>query len=559
MTDSPQQPDFPEVPDAIVDRRHLRSSQLIWIIPIVAAIIGISLAVKSYMSRGPVITITFKSGEGLESGKTKIKYKDVQIGLVKSIVIAKDRSHVVVTAELNKEAEGLLAEDTRFWVVRARISGGSVSGLGTLMGGSYIGVDAGTSSGQRYDFKGLERPPVVSMDVPGRQFVLHTKDIGSLDISSPLFFRRMQVGEVVAYELDKDGNGVTLKVFVRSPYDRHVKANTMFWHASGIDISFDANGVKVNTESMASILLGGISFQSPEENLDAQPAGANSIFTLFASKEEAMKRPDTVVESYLLVFKESVRGLPIGAPVDLRGVTVGEVSKINLELDPQRKQFSMPVEIQFFPERLKARYRKKSQQSKGMSSRELLGALVEHGFRAQLRSGNLLTGQLYVALDFFPKAPPAKIDWSKSLPELPTMAGSMEQFQTTLMQIVQKFEKMPLEELAVDAHKMIQNLDLTLKSADKLIKNVDAAIVPEARSMILDVRKSLEDVRKTLEEARKTLGEAKQTLSSDAPLQLDLRETLREMGRAAQSLRVLGDYLERNPEALIRGKKEDER
>jgi paraquat-inducible protein B len=559
MTDPKQLPDFPEVPDALVERRHLRSSQLIWIIPIIAAIIGIFLAVKSYMERGSVITITFKSGEGLESGKTKLKYKDVQIGEVKSIAIAKDRSHVLVTAELSKEAEGLLVDDTRFWVVRARISGGGVSGLGTLMGGSYIGVDAGTSSEPRDKFDGLEQPPVVSLDVPGRQFVLHTKDIGSLDVASPIYYRRMQVGEVVAYELDRDGNGVTLKIFVRAPYDRYVKSNTMFWHASGIDITLDANGVKVNTESMATILLGGISFQSPEDSLNAPPAGAKSTFTLFANKEEAMKRPDTVVETYVLVFTESVRGLPIGAPVDLRGVTVGEVSKINLELDPHRKQFSMLVEVKFYPERLRAHYRKKAEEGRAMGSHELLNTLVEHGFRAQLRSGNLLTGQTYVALDFFPKVPPAKIVWSKSPPEFPTVAGSMEQFQTTLMQIVQKFEKMPLEELAVDARKTIQDLDITLKSADKLLKNVDATIVPEARSMLLDVRKSLDDVRKTLDEARKTLGEAKQTLSSEAPLQLDLRDALREMGRAAQSLRVLGDYLERNPESLIYGKKGDER
>jgi len=559
MKDSPQLPDFPEVADAVLERRQNRSSRLIWLIPIVAAIIGLSLAVKSYMERGTVITISFKSGEGLEAGKTKIKYKDVQIGEVKSIAIAKDRSNVVVTAELNREAKGLLVEDTRFWVVRARISSGGISGLSTLMGGSYIGVDAGKSSQHQEKFNGLERPPVVSMDVPGHQFILHTKDIGSLDVASSIFYRRMQVGEIVGYELDKDGNGLTLKIFVRSPYDRYVKTNTMFWHASGIDITFDSNGVKVSTESLGSLLTGGIAFQSPEERVDAPLAEANSEFTLFASKEEAMKRPDTIVESYLLVFTESVRGLPIGAPVDLRGVTVGEVSKINVELDPHRKQFTMPVEVRFYPERLRARYRKKAPKGGAMNSRDLLDALVEHGFRAQLRSGNLLTGQLYVSLDFFPKAPPAKMDWSKSIPEFPTIAGSMEQFQTTLMQIVQKFEKLPLEELAVDARQTIRTLDTTLKSADTLLKNVDAAIVPEARSMIIDVRKSLDDVRKTLDEARKTLGEAKQTLSSDAPLQLDMRDALREVGRAAQSLRVLGEYLERNPEALIRGKKGDER
>ncbi|MDD2897249.1 MAG: MlaD family protein [Desulfuromonadaceae bacterium] len=556
MIDESQNPDFSTIPDAVYQPRRRRRLQLVWIIPIVAALIGASLAIKSYVERGPVITISFPNGEGLEPGKTKIKYKEVQIGEVKGIAIAKDRSHVVVTAELTREAERFLVADTRFWVVRARITGGNVSGLGTLVGGSYIGVDVGTSAVRNSTFKGLDRPPVVTMDVPGRQFVLHAKDIGSLDISSPLFYRRMQVGEIMAYELDKDGSGVTLNVFVRAPFDQYVKPNTTFWQASGIDISLDANGVKVTTESMLTIMLGGISFQTPEDRFDAPPAQANSVFTLFSSKEEALKRPDTVVENYVLVFKESVRGLAVGAPVDLRGVTVGEVSKINLELDPQRKQFSMPVEIQFYPERLQARYRSTSQQRKPVATRELLNSLVEHGFRAQLRSGNLLTGQLYVALDFFPKAATAKMDWSKPVPEFPTIAGSMEQFQASLMQIVNKIDKLPMEELAGDTRQAIKTLDTTLKNTDQLLKNVDAVLVPEARSMLTEIRKSLDDVRSTLAEARKTMGGAQQTLSADAPLQKDLREALREMNRAGQSLRGLADYLERHPESLIWGKKE---
>ena len=575
-SDTPPLPDFPQIPDAIVERRRRRSSQLVWIIPIIAAIIGASLAVKSCLDRGPVITITFKSGEGMEAGKTKIKYKDVQIGEVKAVIIAKDRSHVLVTAEMFKEAVWLLVEDTRFWVVRARISRNSISGLGTLMEGSYIGVDAGTSKQSQDEFKGLERPPVIAMDEPGRQFVLHAMDIGSLDITSPIFYRRVQVGEVIAYELDKDGKGVTLKVFIRAPYDQYVKTNTLFWYASGIDFSLDANGVKVNTESIVSILLGGISFLSPEDPSNTRPAHPNSTFTLFANKDEAMKRPDAVVETYVLVFKESLRGLLIGAPVDLRGVTVGEVTRINVDLDPLHNKISVPVEVQFYPERLRAHYRTKSQQGKPMDSRQLLNELVKQGFRAHLRNGNLLTGQLYVALDFFPKAAAAKMDWGKNPPEFPTITSSMEQFQTTLMQIVQKIEKLPLEELAGDVRQTIQTFETTLQkieklpleelagdvrqtiqtfettlqNADKLLKNVDTSIVPEAHSI-------LEDVRKTLDDLRKTLGGAKQTLSPDAPLQQDLRETLRELRRAAQSLRVLGDYLERHPESLVRGKEDD--
>ncbi|QOX80223.1 MCE family protein [Trichlorobacter lovleyi] len=539
-----------DIPDAIIDRRRRSSSQLIWLIPIVALIVGLSLAVKAYVEKGPVITISFKSGEGIEAGKTKIKYKDVQIGLVRSITIAKDRSSVLVTADLAKEAEGFLKTDTRFWVVRPRITGSSISGLGTLTAGSYIGMDVGKSKEDKTAFTGLETPPVVTMDMPGRQFVLHATDVGSLSVGSPLFYRHLQVGEVVSSDLDKDGETVTLRVFVRSPYDAFVRNSTLFWHASGIDFKLDANGMTVNTESLLSIVMGGIAFQTPDDFDEAPQAEQGRSFTLFSNKDEALKRPDSIVENYMLVFKESVRGLSVGAPVDLRGITVGEVTKIKAELDPSSKNVTMAVQIRFYPERIKPRSQASTDQKSIIDSHKLLDAMVKKGFRAQLKSGSLLTGQLYVALDFFPEAAPARINWNRNPALLPTIGGNMAQFQTSLMKIVQKLEKMPLEELTGDARKTVQSLDATLKSADKLLKNIDTSVVPETRLM-------MEDVRKTLDGANKALAEVKQTMSADAPLQVDLRDTLRELGRAAQSLRVLGDYLERNPEALLRGKKED--
>jgi paraquat-inducible protein B len=560
MTDTPQKPDLSDIPDAISEPRRRYSIQLVWIIPIVAALIGLSIAVKSFMDRGETITITFKTGEGMEAGKTKIKYKDVQIGEVKGLAIAKDRSHVVVTAEMTRDARGLLVKDTRFYVVRARITGGNVSGLSTLIGGSYIGLDAGTSRESRDEFVGLEAPPAVSMDVPGRQFVLHADDVGSIDTSAPIFFRRMQVGHVIGTDLDRDGKGVTIRAFVRAPFDQYVKTNTIFWHASGVDLTLNASGVKINTESIVSILLGGIAFQTPLERFQAPTAAPNTVFSLFSTKDEALKHSEAV-ENYSLVFQESVRGLAVGAPVDLRGVTVGEVTKIDVALNSSNSGVSIPVEIQFYPERLRAQSRNKPQREMPLDSRGLLDALVAHGFRAEIKSGSIVTGQLYVALDFFPKAAPAKIDWRAKPPRLPTVPGSMGELQKQLMHIVQKFEKMPLEELGGDARKSIQSLDATLKSAEALLKNVDQSVVPEARSALVEARKSLVDVRGTLEDVRKTLGDARSTLggansvlSSEAPLQLDLRDTLREISRAAQSLRVLGDYLEQHPESLIRGK-----
>lgn len=560
MTEPFDKEDMQQIPDALSEPRRRFSIQLVWIIPIVAAVIGLSIAAKAWVDRGQTITISFKTGEGLEAGKTKLKYKDVMIGEVKSIAISDDRSRVIVTAEVSKDARGLLVKDTRFWVVRARISGGNVTGLTTLLGGSYIGVEAGSSTEPKDAFVGLESPPAVLMDVPGRQYLLHTDDVGSLYTGSPVFFRRIQVGQVVSTDLDPDGKGVSVRVFIRAPYDRFVTTSTFFWHASGVDLTVTPNGVKLNTESMLAVLLGGVSFDQPLNAPVAVQAPGNTAYTLYGTRDEAVKNT-AISEKFTLVFRESVRGLAVGAPVDLRGVTVGEVTDINVSLDSSRAGFSVPVEIQFYPEHLLSQVRrgdggKLPPQGSG-ETRRLLDDLVAHGFRAQIKSGSLLTGQLYVALDFVPGARAAKIDWQSAPPRFPTVPGSMEKLQKNLIEIVQKIEKLPLEKLTSDAGGTIRSLDQTLKSADQLLKNVDRSLIPEAKSVLAESRGAIEEVKKTLAEARNTLGGASQVLAADAPVQVDLRDTMREVSRAAQSLRVLGDYLEQHPEALIRGKKEE--
>ena len=542
MTDSPHDPDLSDIPAAVVEPKRHRSLQVVWLIPIVAAIIGGTLAVRTYLQKGPTITITFKTGEGLEAGKTKIKYRDVDIGLVKEIVIAQDRRQVLATAEINKDAKPFLVEDTKFWVVKPRISGGTVSGLGTLLGGSYIGMDVGKSEQPRREFKGLENPPVVSMDVPGSRFQLHATDLGSLDTGSPLYFRRIQVGQVISYELDKGGTGVTFKVFVAAPYDSYVKANTRFWHASGIDVSFGAGGLKVETQSLVAILLGGIAFQTLDEEEAAPPPEPNAAFTLFANRDEALKNRETISNLYTLVFKESIRGLSVGAPVEFRGLPIGEVSSINAEYDFKANEVNMLVGVRIFPERMRARAVGKLPAS-AKENRTVNDQMIGRGLRAQLQSGNLLTGQLFVALDFFPNSPKAKINWKTNPPQFPTTPSSMTELQATLTRFSKKLDQLPLDELVAELRQAVKSFDTTFQSANQMVKRVDADVVPELKS--------------ALEEARKALAAAKQVLAADAPLQEDLREALRELARAAQSLRVLTDYLDRHPESLIRGKPED--
>ena len=318
----------PELPAPSVAKRRDWLPSLIWLIPIVAALVGITLAAKILIDRGPEVVLTFKTAEGLEAGKTAVKYKDVQIGIVQSIRLARDRSHVRVLVQLNKEADGFTAQDTRFWVVRPRLDTTGISGLNTLLSGAYIGADAGTSEERAGEFTGLELPPIVTRDASGRQYLLRASDIGSLDVGSPVYFRRIKVGQIASYELNADGRGVTLRVFVNAPYDKFVGVNTRFWHASGLDVQLNTSGVTLRTQSLASILLGGIAFRAPEDA--AGPvAQENTAFALAEDETAAMKPPDGPSQTLLLYFNQSLRGLAPGAAVDFRGVVIGEVKSIN--------------------------------------------------------------------------------------------------------------------------------------------------------------------------------------------------------------------------------------
>lgn len=533
------------IPHAVAVPKPRWAISLVWIIPIVAAVLGGWLALHYLLSKGPTITIHFENAQGVEAGKTKVRYKDVDIGTVTEIAIAKDRSHVIVTAEIEKRAENLIVEDTRFWVVRPRITYTGVSGLGTLFSGAYIGVDAGRSAKQQTSFAGLDKPPAVTSDSRGRLFMLHAEDVGSLYIGAPVYFRRVAVGQVTGYTIDDDGRGVTLDIFIDAPNDRFVTSNVRFWHASGIDATLQASGLRLNTESLLSILVGGIAFEPLPDVPAGDAAKAGTAFTLYSDKAAAFKHTGAKVHTYLLYFKESLRGLAPGAPVDFHGIAIGEVKNISVEYDREGKTLRFPVQIDVYPDTIMPRIRGNAPQldTEG-PPRVLLDEMVSHGLRAQLKSANLLTGQLYVSLDFFPHASKAAIDWKASPPVLPTATESLEDIQETLRSIAAKLDKVPIEAIGTDLHHTLKSLDATMRSADHVMKQIDQSLVPE--------------VRGTLEEARKSLGDVNRLLSPDAPAQQDLRDTVREAGRAARSLRELADYLSRHPEALIRGKKEGE-
>jgi paraquat-inducible protein B len=558
MADDPHAARPPDVPEPVVVARRRFTPQLIWIVPIVAVLVGGWLAVRAILEKGPTITITFKTAEGLEAGKTKIKYKDVEIGLVKAVGLSPDRKGIVATAELSKQAEGFLVEDTQFFVVRPRVTAGGISGLSTLLSGGYIGIDIGKSKTTRRDFVGLEVAPIVTRDEPGRQFLLRSTELGSVDVGTPIYFRKLNVGQVVAEQLDKDGKGVTFTIFVNAPYDQYVTRGTRFWNASGIDVSVDAKGLQVHTESLVSVLVGGIAFQADSDAPPEPPADANTEFTLYADRTEALKRPDAVVDTYLLVFDGSVRGLSPGAPIDFRGVEVGEVVKIGVAVDPETLTFTMPVLVRLYPQRLAARHfigtTLPPPENPGVRLSRIK-RMIDKGLRAQLRSGNLLTGQLYVALDFFPDAAKVKGDpIGKKPPEIPTIPGTFEELQDNLTNVVKKLDKLQIEEIGADARKVLASLDETLKGVDSLLQGANGLVKRVDVDLVPDLRRALDNAGRALDSAGTTLKSADAVLSSESPLQSDLRQTLMEVNRTLAAVRALADTLERHPESLVRGK-----
>jgi paraquat-inducible protein B len=543
MSDAPS-PNLEDLPAAVPARTLWGRLPLVWILPAVVVLAGAFVVVHEKLAQGTTIEIRFLNAEGLEANKTKIRYKEVEIGEVTEIQVSDDRKEVIVTADIHRNAKAYLVADTRFWVVRPRISGAGISGLGTLVSGAYISVDVGTSTIRRDRFAGLEVPPIVTSDLPGREFILHADDLGSLGIGSSVFYRHINAGQVVGYTLDQGGTGVTIKVFVNAPFDTYVTAATRFWQASGVDMSVSSDGVKLRTESLTAILEGGVAFHELPGSVPT-PVAVDTAFTLFADEDRAMRPTETEIRSFVMYFKGSLRGLSAGAPVELNGINVGEVKSLDVEYEQSAGTLRFPVEIELYPQRLRGHARQPShsgaqRDASEAASRTLIDSLVKHGLRAELKTGNLLTGQQFVALDMHQDAPKDNVGWAEQPAIFPTISSGIDDIQDSIGSIARKLNKVPFDQLSYRLMNAMDSLDQTLKSVNHLMQNVDSNIAPQLQS--------------TLSEAQAAMKNAKELLGQDNPQQNDLSSTLLQVSRAAKSLSALMDYLERHPESLLRGK-----
>jgi paraquat-inducible protein B len=532
-----------------------RSFSIVWIVPIVALLIGVWLVYKAVSEKGPTITITFETAEGLEAGKTKVKYKDVEVGTVTSIELDESLGYVKLTVAMEKGSEPFLTEKAQFWVVRARVTAGQVTGLGTLFSGAYLGMIPGTEGKAQKHFKGLEKPPIVTGDMSGKIFNLAASRLGSLNPGSPIYFRQIEVGQVVDYAMDAAGQRVDIEIFIESPYDQFVRRNTRFWVASGLDVDLSANGLRIDTESVVSLMIGGLAFANFANEDPGPESKEGTRYKLYDTFENARDDRYTIKNDYIIEFADSVRGLTVGAPVEFRGLQIGQVVDFGLRADFDKLLFTIPVQVSIEPERLLSSSAG-AQIAQGEELKDRIHRMVEKGFRAQLKTGNLLTGQLFVDLDFYPDAPPVELSFMNGLPMVPSVPSTPQQIMQDVARFAKKLEALPLEKIGRDLQQTLAGVDRLvngpdLRSAVQSLRQVLAELETTTKTLNAD---TVPQINATLKEMETVVKDLDGWVSADAPLQGDLRQTLQDLAAAGRALSDLADMLDRHPEALIQGK-----
>ncbi len=542
-----------------------RGLSLIWLLPLLALTIGLWLAYKTLLEKGPDIEIFFKTAEGLVAGKTRCTFKAVEVGQVESIQLSDEPTGVRVGIRMLRAAEPYLREESKFWVVRPRMSLRGVSGLDTLVSGAHIELEPGQGHPARR-FKGLESPPVVRMDAPGGKYILQTEALGSLDSGSPLYYRDIPAGEILGYTLAPNNKSVYLHLFVRAPYHHLVQENTRFWRVSGVDLSISAEGVKIKTESLQSLLAGGVAFDTPDSLREGTVAKNDHTFWLYDDKTAITEQTYSKRIVYVLYFNESVRGLSNGAPVEFRGIKVGKVTDIGMEYDRQNTTFRIPVLVQIEPERVDALHAGKPGEEVDSAAYDLIEALIQKGLRAQLQTGSYLTGQRIIELDMHPEVALKRSGMPGKYPEMPTMPGSIGEITESITLLLKTLQSLPLHEMADELHGTLKGANRTINAPElqetiRALKGVSSQLEQMLSQMNghpptlgKRINETADAAARALQQTEKTLAGVEGMLNPAAPLHYNLLEVTRELSSTARAIRSFMEFLETKPESLLFGK-----
>ncbi len=478
--------------------RKLKRFSPVWIFPIVTALIGAWILFYHYSHQGPEVTLITTNAEGIEGGKTAIKSRSVDVGVVESAVLTDDLHHVEIKARLNAGMEKLLHGDSVFWVVKPQIGREGVTGLNTLLSGAYIELQPGTkgTATERYDL--LDAPPLAPPDAKGIRIMLDSEKAGQLNPGDPVLFRGYRVGSVETSTFDAANRTISYQLFISAPNDRLVTSNVRFWKDSGIAVDLTSAGMRVEVGSLTTLFSGGVSFDVPDGWDIGQPVKDHSEFRLFDDQRSIQDSLYTNHMDFLMFFKDSIRGLQPGAPVEFRGIRIGTVSRVPFFVRGMKQMldtdYRIPVLVRIEPERLQNQLGEEP-------SMNHISELVKRGLRGSLKTGNLVTGALFVDVDFYPQVP--SITDSKDYDGytvIPTVSGGLAQIQQKLVNTLDKINNLPLNPMLQQAtsslnesQRTMQELQKTLSSLNKLIDNDSTQKLPG------DMQKTLRELNRSMQ------------------------------------------------------------
>ncbi|MGL5243053.1 MAG: intermembrane transport protein PqiB [Kluyvera ascorbata] len=471
----------------------------VWIFPIVTALIGAWILFYHYSHQGPEVTLITTNAEGIEGGKTTIKSRSVDVGVVESTTLTDDLTHVEIKARLNSGMEKLLHKDSVFWVVKPQVGREGISGLGTLLSGAYIELQPGTNGSTQDQYQLLDAPPLAPPDAKGIRVLLDSKKAGQLNPGDPVLFRGYRVGSVETSSFDPQSRSISYQLFISAPNDRLVTSNVRFWKDSGVAVDLTSAGMRVEMGSLATLFSGGVSFDVPEGVDLGQPIAEKTEFKLYDDQKSIQDSLYTEHVDYLMFFKDSVRGLQPGAPVEFRGIRLGTVDQVPFFVPGLQQalnnDYRIPVKIRIEPERLK------SALGENPDIASHLDELTQRGLRGALKTGNLVTGALYVDMDFYPKEP--AVTGMRSFGGyqiVPTVSGGLAQIQQRLMDTLDKINNLPLTPMVEQATNTLSESQNTMRRLQTTLDNLNKITASQsAQQLPADMQKTLRELNRSMQ------------------------------------------------------------
>lgn len=488
---------------------------IVWLIPIAALVVSLGVAWQSYAGRGDLVRISFQNGAGLVAGQTVLKFRDVNVGVVEAVGFSSGLAEVIASVRVDKDVAPFMDQDAQFWIVRPEVSVRGITGLDTVLSGAFIAAQWDSVAGRaQSSFTGLEAVPVNAQSDRGTSITLKLRDGNQISAGAPILYKGIEVGNASTPRLSEDGTVVLIDAYIKDPYNKSLTTATRFWDASGFALSLGAGGVTLDVKSLASLIEGGISFDTVDSG--GAPVSGTTVFDVYDDEASARDSVFTGQNDHALqvsaVFDGSVSGLSPGSDVRFRGLTVGTVTDLGafVEGEGRDRRVRLLVNMELRTAKLGL-----GDEATAEDALALLGDFVQlNGLRARLATASLLTGGLLVELLEVPDAPEASIDVAaQPHPRLPITASDIADLRATSQGVLERINDLPVEELMQSAISLLKNVDALASNPDTLRVPTEAAgLLADARALVTseDVAAIPAEVRGITQDLRAVLAKLEQ-------------------------------------------------